>query len=296
MRRRLLAAGCKMNETLFASTITPDSSRKDHVMKRRSLFLCLCAALSGFGALATQTAFAAENALATIMERKLVRIAVPTDYPPYGSVGTDMTPRGYDIDMAALIAAKMGVKLELVPVTAPNRVAYLQTKKADLTISSLGKTAEREKVIDYSIAYAPFFDAVFGTKEVVAKNYADLTGKVISVTRGSMQDKELEDLAPGAVLKRFEDNNSTLAAFMSGQVQMFATGTAVAAAIQAKNPGLNMDLKVILSNAPCYVGVVKGEPELVAKINEIVREARKDGTIDGWSRKWLGAPAGQLPD
>lgn len=262
-------------------------------MKRRSLLLSLLAA--SITTIACGNAMA-EDGLSTILARKVIRIAVPTDYPPYGAVGPDMVPRGYDIDMATLVAKKLNVKLELVPVTGPNRVAYLQTKKADLTISSLGKTPEREKVIDYSIAYAPFFDAVFGKKEITAKSYGDLSGKVIAVTRGSMQDEELSRMAPGAVIKRFEDNNGTVSAFLAGQAQMFATGTAVAAAIKVKDPSLSMDLKVILSNAPCYIGVLKDEPQLVAKLNEIIREAKSNGAIEEMSKKWLGAPAGPLPE
>ena len=80
-----------------------------------------------------------------------------------------MQPRGMDIDIANLIGEKLGVKVELVPVTAFNRVAFLQSGKTDLTISSLGKTEERAKVIDFSIAYSPFFDAVFGKKEPPVK-------------------------------------------------------------------------------------------------------------------------------
>ena len=49
----------------------------------------------------------------------------------------------------------MGVKVELVPVTSANRIAYLQTKKADLVISTLGKNPEREKVIDFTAAIRP---------------------------------------------------------------------------------------------------------------------------------------------
>lgn len=262
-------------------------------MNRRSTLLAAVGVLS---ALMTFPALAADEALAKIMSRKSIRVAVPQDYPPYGFVGTDMMPKGYDVEMANLIATKLGVKLELVPVTGPNRVAYLQTQKADLTISSLGKTPEREKVIDYSVAYAPFFDAIFGSKDVQAKNFADLSGKTISVTRGSMQDEELQRLAPKAVVKRFEDNNATLAAFLSGQTQMFASGTAVAAAIKQKNPNLSLELKVILANAPCYVGLPKGEPQLLAKVNQIILDAKKSGVLDEISQRWLGAPAGVLPE
>ena len=48
-----------------------------------------------------------------------------------------------------------------MPVTSANRIPYLQTNKVDLVISSLGKNAERETVIDFSNAYAPFFNGVF---------------------------------------------------------------------------------------------------------------------------------------
>ena len=233
-------------------------------MNRRSLVIGILGALISTAAFSVQ----ADDGLAKIMERKTIRIAVPNDYPPYGFVGSDMVAKGIDIDMANVIAKKLGVKLELVPVTAPNRVAYLQSGKADLTISSLGKTPEREKVIDYSIAYTPFYDAIYGRK----------------------------DLAPGALVQRFEDNNATLAAFLSGQTQMFATGTAVAGAVMQKNPNISMDLKVILANAPCYVGIPKGVKQLVDKVNQIIREAKKDGVLDQIAQKWLGTPAGELPE
>lgn len=102
--------------------------------------------------------------LQDVEKRGVLRVAVPQDFPPFGSVGTDLQPQGYDIDMAAYLAKQMKLKLQLVPVTSANRVPYLQTGKVDLVISSLGKNPEREKVIDFSRAYAPFFLGVFGAK------------------------------------------------------------------------------------------------------------------------------------
>lgn len=238
----------------------------------------------------------AQDLLKQIESKKVIRIAVPTDYPPFGFAGSDMKPRGIDVEMAELIAKKMNVKLELVPVTGPNRVPYLQSGRADLTISSLGKTPERAKVIDYSIAYSPFYEAVYGKTDTKAKNFEDLANRTIAVTRGSMQDIQLAQKAPKAVIKRFEDNNATLSAFLSGQTEMFATGTAIAGAVMEKNPNVKMELKVILANAPCYVGIPKGNPELVAKVNDIIRAAKKDGTLDAIIQKWLGTPAGDLPE
>jgi polar amino acid transport system substrate-binding protein len=115
-------------------------------------------------ALLGASAAQAQTALDDVMKAKEIKIAIPTDFPPYGFVGTDLKPQGLDIDMANYIGAKLGVKVELVPVTSANRIPYLQTKKADLVISTLGKNPEREKVIDFTAAYSPFFQAVFGPR------------------------------------------------------------------------------------------------------------------------------------
>lgn len=124
----------------------------------------LLIALAGAACLLSSVSAAQADQLQDIEKRGVIRIAVPQDFPPFGSVGTDLQPQGYDIDMARYLAKSMKLKLQLVPVTSANRVPYLQTDKVDLVISSLGKNAEREKVIDFSRAYAPFFLGVFGPK------------------------------------------------------------------------------------------------------------------------------------
>ena len=108
------------------------------------------AATLAMGGLGASSAVHAD-ALEDIESRGTIRIAVPQDFPPFGSVGTDLQPRGYDIDMANYIADEMGVTLELITVTSANRIPYLQTGQADLVISSLGKNPEREAAIEMSI-------------------------------------------------------------------------------------------------------------------------------------------------
>lgn len=238
----------------------------------------------------------AQTALDDVLAKKLITIAIPTDYPPYGYVTTEMKPQGLDVDMANLIAAKLGVKIELVPVTSANRIPYLQSKKVDLVISTLGKNPDREKVIDFTSAYSPFFQAVFGPKTLAVKTAADLNGKSIGVTRGAMEDQELGKIAPaGLDVKRFEDNNVTVSAYVSGQTQLIATGASVAGVMMVKNPQLGTEFKLLLKDSPNFIGVAKGEDKLRLKVNEIIAEAKKSGDIDKMAMKWLGRPAGDLP-
>ncbi|PUE12623.1 transporter substrate-binding domain-containing protein [Limnohabitans sp. T6-20] len=239
----------------------------------------------------------AQTALDNIQKTKLIKIAIPTDFPPYGFVGIDLKPQGLDIDMANFIAAKMGVKIELMPVTSANRIAYLQTKKADLVISTLGKNAEREKVIDFTSAYSPFFQGIYGPKSISIKTMADLAGKTVAATRGALEDQELTKVAPaGTEIKRFEDNNATVSAFVAGQTQLLATGVSVAGVMMQKNPQLNTEYKLLLKDSPNFIGVGKGEDALRTKVNAIIADAKKSGDIDKMAQKWLGRPAGQLPE
>jgi polar amino acid transport system substrate-binding protein len=264
-------------------------------LKTTRILAALAGALAVLAALALPGAGARAEALDDIMAAGVLRVAVPQDFPPFGSVGPDMAPRGYDIDMARLIAKGLGVKAELVPVTSANRIPYLQTRKVDLVISSLGKNPDREKAIDFTAAYAPFFNGVFGPKDAPVTKAEDLAGKVVGVTRGAIEDLKLSEIAPAsASIKRYEDNNGTITAFLSGQVELVATGNVVAAAILDRNPPKRPEVKFLIANSPCHVGLNKGEPKLLEKVNAIIAAARSDGSIDAIAERWLGErlPAG----
>ncbi|MEC5385276.1 transporter substrate-binding domain-containing protein [Uliginosibacterium sp. H3] len=257
--------------------------------------IALAAIISAVSLVATSSAYA-QAALDTITKSKKVRIAIPTDYPPYGTIGTDLKPQGLDIDFANYIGSKLGATVELVPVTAANRIAYLQSGKADVVVSTLGKTPEREKVIDYTYSYSPFFIAIFAKKDVTIKSFADLAGKTVATTRGATADAELSKVMPANTeVKRFEDHVGASSAFLSGQTQVIATSAPEMATVIQRNPQANIEMKLVLKNSPNYIGVNKGEEKLRARINEIIAEAKTNGEIDRLAKKWLGREAGELP-
>lgn len=233
--------------------------------------------------------------LETIEQRGTLRVAVPQDFPPFGSVGTDLQPQGYDIDMAQYLADQMEVDLQLVTVTSANRIPFLQTDKVDLVISSLGKNPERAAVIDFTDAYAPFFLGVFGTPDAdPMKEAVELSGKTIGVTRGSVEDMELTGLAPDdTTIKRFEDNATTISAFLSNQVDYIATGNVVAAQIAERNADRAPTMVFRIKNSPCYIGLSQENEALKARINELIEQGKEDGTLEAMSQKWFHSA---LPD
>jgi polar amino acid transport system substrate-binding protein len=87
-----------------------------------------------------------------------------------------------------------------------------------------------------------------------------------------------------------------VAAFVSGQVQAIATGASVAGTVMQKNPQLGTEYKFLLKDSPNFIGVAKGEDKLRLKVNEIIAAAKSSGELDKLAQKWLGRPAGELPN
>jgi ABC-type amino acid transport substrate-binding protein len=106
----------------------------------------------------------------TIVKRGKIVIGVKYDVPLFGLL--DPATRkvdGFDVAMGKEIAKELGLsenQIEFVEAISANRIPYLQTSKVEAVISSLGKNPEREKTIDFTKAYAPFFNGVFGPADV----------------------------------------------------------------------------------------------------------------------------------
>lgn len=247
-----------------------------------------CAMFVAFGSFSS---IAKADALADIKSKGVVRIAVPQDFQPFGGIGPDMQPMGYDIDVAKTIAEKLDVQVELVPVNSANRIPYIQTGKVDLIVAILGRTPERDLILDFSSPYGLLFNAVFAPADVSIKTAADLSGKTIGVTRGTIIDIELSKVIPAdANVKRFEDENGTAAAFLSNQVDVIGTGDLVAKSIVKKNPPRVPEVKFVINRSPLYVGVSKGEKPLVEAVNAILTAMKSDGSLNKIADKWLGEP------
>jgi len=239
---------------------------------------------------------AAGSTLDDILSRGTVKVAVPQDSSPFGFVGADMQPQGYDVDMAGLLAEALEVDLELVPVTSTNRIPYLQTNRVDVVISSLGATPERAKSIYFSRPYAPFFSGIYGAADVDVSSYDDLSGYTVGVPQGAIEDLDLSSRGPeDMTIQRYDDNSTTVSALLAGQVDLIAVGNTIAAQVIQENPGRNLQNKFVIRNSPCYIGVRRGDLDMLQWLNVFVTNKRLDGSLDELSEKWFGEPL-ELPN
>ena len=141
-----------------------------------------------------------------IRAAKKVRIAIDLGVPPYGMTDAQMKATGSDVETARLLTKDLGVELEIVQTTGANRIPFLQTGKADIVVSSLSVTPEREKVIDFSVPYAQILSVIAGPKASTIKGFEDLAGKRVASTRGTTNDKLATESAKDAQIVRYDDD------------------------------------------------------------------------------------------
>lgn len=259
------------------------STRRNAVLSSLVSAMLLAAPLAFVG-----TAHA--DQLDNITAAKKIRIAIDLAVPPYGMKDEKLNSTGSDVETAKLLAKSLGVELEIVPTTGANRIPFLQTDKADIVISSLSVTPEREKVVDFSIPYAGISAVVGAPKSMVLSGPADLAGKKVISTRGTTNDQELTKILPaGAQVIRFDDDATSITAVVSGQADIFATAPPLLKTINEKNPAKQMEVKFTMKVNMLAIGLRKNEPKLKEKIDAFVKAQLKSGELNAIYRKFHGA-------
>jgi len=252
----------------------------------KKLSMCAAAALM---VCASFTA-ASADALEDIKSAGQINVGIFSDFPPFSSASSDLSIKGYDVDVAEFIAGKLGVKVNLVSVTGQNRIPFLNDKRVDILLS-VGYSDERAKVIDYAAAYAPYYIAVIGPAAMKVKNADDLAGKTIAVNRGTLEDTELTKVVPAsATVRRFDNYNSVIQAFISGQADLMVVGNDVGAKVLAKQEGLAPEQKFQLLTSPSRIALKKNEENLKKALNGAIAEMLETGKLNMASEAWLNTP------
>jgi polar amino acid transport system substrate-binding protein len=88
------------------------------------------------------------DVLDDIKKKGTLVVGTKADYRPFGFLDPSGKIVGFEPDLAADVAKRLGVKLELVPVVASNRIQFLQQGKIDIMIATMSDTPERRKIVD----------------------------------------------------------------------------------------------------------------------------------------------------
>lgn len=252
-------------------------------MKKNILAFCMMAVM------ATGYSVAHADTLSEIKTNKLIKVAIDLGNPPFGLQTQKLEPGGFDVHVAQLLATDLGVKLDIVPTTGPNRIPFLMSKRADIVISTLANTPDRAKVIDFTIPYAAVLNIVAAPKSMKIAGPQDLAGLRIAATRGTTNDVEVTKVAPPtAQIVRFDDEATTLTSITSGQVKVVAQNPQMVKLMNEKNPKLDLEQKFVLKQIQFGIGVRKGDDSLKDWINGWIKTNLKNGKLNELYKQDIG--------
>lgn len=239
---------------------------------------------------------ASAESLEEVKERGELRVGVLSDYPPYGFIDAQQELQGFDVDLAKMLAEGIGVKLELVPVTAPNRIPFLLTNKVDAVIAAMGITPERLRQVGFSNPYNKQSNLLLANEDADISSMEDLDGVTVGLVRASAQDIILTEEAPtGTQLRRFDDDATTFQSIVSGQVEAISASSTVLEQLTENFPQLNIEAKFTVRDQPLGVALRLQDEDLKKRINEILAASIEDGSLSAANEEWFGQPLGELP-
>lgn len=239
---------------------------------------------------------ASAQSIEDIVKKGKLVVGMLVDLPPYGMMNDKGEPDGYDADFAKLMAKSLGVQLEVVAVTGPNRIPYLLTNRVDVLVATFGITPERAKQVWFSMPYSYAEVVVIAPKTVQLSSLDQASNVRIGVPRASTQDTAITAKAPkDAKIMRFDDDATTAQALFSGQVDAIGVAGAIGAQLVKDNPALALEQKILLSRQFQGVTMRKGQADLLQWTNTFIYSVKNSGDLDALSQKWFGKPLPEMP-
>ncbi|MDU4883548.1 transporter substrate-binding domain-containing protein [uncultured Clostridium sp.] len=228
-----------------------------------------------------------KDLLATIQEKGKVVVGMSADYAPYefhyiNENGQDVIG-GFDVDIANEIANSLGVELVIQEMDFDALVAALPAGKIDLVVSGMNPTEERAKVVDFSEIYYNSQHGILVRSEDVDKykTFADLEGAKVGAQLGSTQEQIARSEVPNADLQLLNNVNNLILELKAGKVDAVIMEKPVAEMAVKSNPELAVGTPIYEDKTGGNaVGMAKNNPELLAKINEVIKELNETGKMD----------------
>jgi polar amino acid transport system substrate-binding protein len=245
--------------------------------------------LAGIFALTSLAACSSStNTLDKVKNKGTLTVALNPHFAPFEfktiQDGKD-TIAGADIEIAKAIGDELGVKVKFSEMSFDNVLASVQSGKADIAISGISATKERQKIFDFSDTYYDSETVLLVKKDATEKTYkqiSDFSKKSIAVQKGSIQENIAKANLLDANVVSLAQPGEAINELKSGQVEGVVLEKAIAKGYVDQNSDLTMsDIALKSDSNDAYaVAMPKGSDDLKAKVNKIIAKLKKEGKID----------------
>ena len=225
---------------------------------------------------------------AQYQKKPQITFAVSAEYPPFEYIDKGEI-KGFDIDLAQLIAEKMGVQVVFENRSFSTIFPMLQSGQVDAAISTLSLSPERRKHFDFSQTYYKSDLATVFKETRPVTSVAQLEANKIGCQLGSTMELWLKEHRPSVQRVAMDHNNQMIEALKAGHIEAVLMDEVQARIFSQKNPGLAY--AVIAPVDEGYAIAFKKGSIYREPVDQILKKIRAEGALENLKNKWLGDPA-----
>jgi glutamate transport system substrate-binding protein len=243
--------------------------------------------------------FPAGSTMAKFNDAGSIKVGVKFDQPGIGFRKPGGEPEGFDIEIAKIIAAKLGIEpdgIKWTETVSKNREPFLQNGTVDIVAASYSITDERRQVVGQA---GPYY--VTGQQLLTRKDDTSITGpdnlkgkKVCSVT-GSTSIKTVEEKY-GAQPAPFGTYSECVQQLLNKQVDAVTTDGAILLGYAAQNPDKLQVVGDAFSEERYGIGFKKGDKAFCEFLNKTLQESFEDGSWQKAFDATLGKSGSKAPE
>lgn len=271
-----------------------------------SLSLAACGGDEGGTDVAENPDFEAGTTMAEIAERGTITVGTKFDQPGFGLLGLEDTPEGFDVEVAKIIAAELGIAEEDIKWTeSPSAVReqLIEDGDVDMVVATYTINDERKERITFA---GPYY--VAGQQLMVASDNDTITGpddikanpdmKVCSVDGSTPAENIKQYLASPDQLVTFDVYDKCADALSNGQVDIVTTDNVILLGFAAQSEG---EFKLVgeqFTEEPYGIGIAKGDVEFCEFINKTLQD-NEEAYNEAWAStagEIEGTQAPELPE
>ena len=234
----------------------------------------------------TQQSETAENT-----EGGVLRMGTNATFPPYEYVDENNEVAGIDADIAAAIADKLGMELEITDMAFDSLIPALQSDTIDIVLAGMTVDPERAESVNFTDSYATGVQVIIVPEGSDIASPDDLEGKNIGVQTGTTGDLYCTDDYGQEFVKQFDNGPLAVAALLNGQVDCVVIDNEPAKNYVAANEGLKI-LDTAFANEDYAAALAKEDTELYEQVNTAIQELKEDGTIASIIEKYIPSDGG----
>lgn len=257
-----------------------------HGMKKLFLLL-LTVCLLGTAAL---TAGCGQSDSAEQSRKKVLRVGMDASYPPFGSQDQETKDyEGFDVDIIRAIGAEEGFDVEISNRSFDGLIPALQAKEIDVAINDITITDDRKQSVDFS---KPYYIAGLGvvvrSDNDTIHTAEDLQGKTLGVSIGSTGEEAARKI-PGANVRVFNAINEAFLEVQNGGVDAVVNDIPTNEYYVSHAGNKNVrTAEVALTKEDLGIAVLKGNTELLTKIDDGLAKIKANGKFSEIYEKWFG--------